>query len=651
MANISGGIAMVELLRKQLEDTQVEAVRLETRCNTVVKTVTNMEKLLAEIHAAIRRLDEELDNVNKWNNFYDGNLHDAYRGLNMLKEDRDKKRRLFVVEQELIRKQITGQQRQYEQRKEAHDRNIELVWKKIPAYSLKIEKEETIKMLTEQVNQMGLKNTGSKTKEIELKERLSISNDQNNQLKEVLNQKKLELDNLGKNIMNQIEIKTTYNNTALQLRSELEQQQAAEKAIEKANSESIQSSQIDCPRIDNDSGVATMSESAPETPEKVVDITEHEQTLEASMFEEMEAPKQPEILKTPSKKLNICAPGPMHSTPHHFESKLSEFLRPQYSKHCSAPPSVTPINSSMLATNSSTMITPINTLQRLDTRSNEEKIQSIEELTPAKSDNIMLSLPKTPVSPSKRLPGVPVFTNEYAMDKGLLAPTPEKDNVLHLTPTKEKISVVPQSPIKAASVENQETCANIQPDSKKLKPSNSFTKVQRPTSPASMMGDLSNTGKIQNERENEVSTPTASGDATFTKPDSAGSLPSGKSIEAENKSVSERNSPFGFNFDGNSPLGFAASGSAFGGETGFGGGSGFGDGTPFTGSTDFSAGSGFGGTGSNNDFGTVSGFGGTGSNDFGSGSGFGGSTFGGSTGFGASGDNSNFSSGFGGFNF
>merc|ERR1711994_623635 len=109
---------------------------------------------------------------------------------------------------------------------------------------------------------------------------------------------------------------------------------------------------------------------------------------------------------------------------------------------------------------------------------------------------------------------------------------------------------------------------------------------------------------IQNERENEVSIPAASGDVTFTKPDSAGSLPSVKSIEAENKSVSARNSPFGFNFDGNSPLGFAASGSAFGGETGFGGGSGFG-----------------------------------------------GSTFGGSTGFGASGDNSNFSSGFGGFNF
>merc|ERR1712038_1235876 len=386
------------------------------------------------------------------------------------------------------------------------------------------------------------------------------------------------------------------------------QLQAAEKAIEKVNSESIKSYQIDCPRIDNDSGVATMSESAPETPEKVVDITEHEQTLEASMFEEMEAPKQPEILKTPSKKLNICTPGPMHSTPHHFESKLSEFLRPQYSKHCSAPPCVTPINSSMLATNSSTIITPINTLQRLDTRSNEEKIQSIEELTPAKSDNIMLTLPKTPVSPSKRLPGVPVFANEYAMDKGLLAPTPEKENVLHLTPTKEKVSAVPPSPIKASSEENLETCANVQPDSKKLKPSNSFTKVQRPTSPPSMMGDLSNTGKIQNERENEVSTPGASGDATFTKPNSAGSLPSVKSTEAENKSVSASNSPFGFNFDGNSPLGFAASGSA-------------------------------------------SGFGGTGSNDFGSGSGFGGSTFGGSTGFGASGDNSNFSSGFGGFNF
>jgi len=95
MADISGGIASVELLRKQLEDTQVEGLRLETRCNTVTKTVTNMENLLSEIHATIRRLDDELLNVNKWNNFYDGNLHDAYRNLNMLKEDRDKKRKLY----------------------------------------------------------------------------------------------------------------------------------------------------------------------------------------------------------------------------------------------------------------------------------------------------------------------------------------------------------------------------------------------------------------------------------------------------------------------------------------------------------------------------------------------------------------------------
>lgn len=91
MSGISGGIASIELVRKQLEEAQVRRLRLETRCNMISTTVKNMEKLLSEVNGTMGHLDEELQNVNKWNNFYDGNLQDAYRSLSMLKETRDKK--------------------------------------------------------------------------------------------------------------------------------------------------------------------------------------------------------------------------------------------------------------------------------------------------------------------------------------------------------------------------------------------------------------------------------------------------------------------------------------------------------------------------------------------------------------------------------
>merc|ERR1719295_1517539 len=288
----------------------------------------------------------------------------------------------------------------------------------------------------------------------------------------------------------------------------------------------------------------------------------------------------------------------------------------------------------------------MNTLQKLDTK------RSNEEMTPAKSD-LMLSLPKTPLSPSKRLPPAATFTNEYAMDKGLLAPTPEKENVLHVTPTNELTAPMPPSaPIKNSPSVNQILYPNAQPDPKKLKPSNSFTKVQRPSSPPSSMGKLSDTTPSSHELKQNEFKPNERGDDVFAIPattdasainknNAFGSFtnendnqPMIPSTNTESNNASKSNSPFGFNMDSNSPMGFLASGSAFGGESGFGTGAGFGDGSPFTGNSDFGAGSGF-------DAG--SGFGGSGA-----GSSFGDSTFGGSAGFGASGDNSNFNSGFGG---
>merc|ERR1719300_2061057 len=309
----------------------------------------------------------------------------------------------------------------------------------------------------------------------------------------------------------------------------------------------------------------------------------------------------------------------------------------------------------------------MNTLQKLDTKRSPMKsaftAPSNEEMTPAKSD-LMLSLPKTPLSPSKRLPPAATFTNEYAMDKGLLAPTPEKENVLHVTPNNELTAPMPPSaPIKNSLSVNQTLYPNAQPDPKKLKPSNSFTKVQRPSSPPSSMCKLSDTTPSHELKQNEFK-PNERGDDVFAMPattdasainksNAFGSFTNEKdnrstivSTNTESNDTPKSNSPFGFNMDGNSPMGFLASGSAFGGESGFGTGAGFGDGSPFTGNSDFGAGSGFDTGPAFGGSGAGSGFGGSDA-----GSGFGGSTFGGSAGFGASGDNSNFNSGFGGFNF
>lgn len=678
-----GGIVAIDSLRKQLEDKQVEALRWETRCDTVTKTVTNMEKLLADIHSTIRRLDEELHNVHKWNNFYDGNLQDAYRTLSMLKEDRDKKRRQYEEDSDRMRKRISQQQKECELRKENLDRNIELVWKKIPSYALKVEKEETIKSLTDQLNNMGIQNVKTNTEGMELSEELKKLNSQKTERISVLKQKKQEYENLGKKIIEQKMINTSKNDEMLKLRNTLDQLRKQQIIFENAGKdqqnsicESVQPHQLkstksssDCQGSDGESGFLSMNEGSSKSAENIANISAHDQSLDNTMFEfeDMESRNKAEVMKTPSKKPNVTVPGPMHSTPHSFTSKLSGFLRPQQSKHCSAPPNVTPINNTMLS-KSSNLITPINTLSKLTPRNNIGKIQGLRnstplktpmkntlttankaEITPVKS-NFMLSLPKTPVSSVSNCQIVESksLTSEYAMNKGLLAPTPEKDNVLHITPTKEieSMPIAPSAPVKVTQ-DNQFLSVNSQPDSKKLKPSNSFTKVQKPMSPRSIKDTPSNaapqetnqTKPMPNERGDEAAFSSAvmSGDATIRKtnlhqmPTQKDNLGAIETVTPQKDDTSKRASPFGFNFGGDSAMEFAGTGSAFGGDTGFNSGSGFGDGSQFAGSAEFGSGSGFGGS----DFGE-------------SPSGFGGAS---PAGFGASGDNSNFGSGFGGFNF
>merc|ERR1711881_35939 len=157
--------------------------------------------------------------------------------------------------------------------------------------------------------------------------------------------------------------------------------------------------------------------------------------------------------------------------------------------------------------------TPTKTQQRLDVKGSLAKFQSMRnaghsqiEVTPSKS-NLKLALPKTPVSMLSKqtnLPQAKTPTMQFPMNKGLLAPTPEKkDTVMNVTPTKQVMStpMTPKPPTKnhisqlansrsiqnidsnitsEISLESKAGATETQPESKKLKPSHSFTKCQKP---------------------------------------------------------------------------------------------------------------------------------------------------------------------------
>merc|ERR1719361_2122379 len=151
------------------------------------------------------------------------------------------------------------------------------------------------------------------------------------------------------------------------------------------------------------------------------------------------------------------------------------------------------------------MITPMKTQQRLDVKGSLAKFQSMRnaghsqiEVTPSKS-NLKIALPKTPVSMLSKqtnLPSAKTPTMQFPMNK---------DTVMNVTPTKQVMStpMTPNPPTKnhisqlANSRSIQNIASNITseisldskvgatataPDSKKLKPSHSFTKCQKPNS-------------------------------------------------------------------------------------------------------------------------------------------------------------------------
>lgn len=654
MSGISGGIASIELVRKQLEEAQVRRLRLETRCNMISTTVKNMEKLLSEVNGTMGHLDEELQNVNKWNNFYDGNLQDAYRSLSMLKETRDKKWNKYELDAKSIRMKIAEKEKELEDRKESYDRNIELIWKKIPAFVIKEEKRQAIMSLTDRMNNMGIE---------------TLPQGRNDKLNKLMNKKmelesQLKIQNLDlenwQNKLTENKVKSCSTKEASQaLENELKKVKAIEmalhtKVLEAKHSDTENHSKedmsIELKCNAGDSGIMSMDGDIPRSQDELVNSSVHDQSLDSTMFEERpEAPMKPTLPRTPSKNEVIRAPGPMHSTPHNSTSNLSEFLRPKKSGHCSVPPNMTPIINSSLS--NSRILTPMNTFQKLDTKSAVGNLQSFRHITPMKKSiataytaevtpvktNFISSLPKTPISMVNKSKSMilPTSANkDFAMNRGLLAPTPEKENVLNVTPPKQILPtpVTPSAPIKnLPALPNRISMASNQPESKKLKPSNSFTKVQKPLSPQNSFAQqaatpataasqmVSTTPKKPNERGDYE-------DAKFTGVDSIGigkGSPAPIAVdEREKDQSSQSSSPFGgFNFPGGPPFGEDGT---FGVGQGFGGGQGFSSETGFSGEPGFAAESNFGG----------------------------GSTFGGSAGFGsASGDSSNFSSGFGGFNF
>lgn len=705
MSIISGGIASIESLRQQLEDASVRVLRLETRCTTISSTVNNMEKLFNDVNKTISHMDEEIHNVNKWNIFYDGSLQDGYRGLGMLKESRDKKWKQYEEDAKCIRMKISCRQKEIEERKEEYERNLELVWKKIPAFVIKLEKEKAISSLSEQLKSMGIQQENSHLLTSNTQSKHQVLQNKKLELESSLNSRKKDLENWQKKLIERKANLQTTDQSKKALVCELKKLEGIEMSLtrsEKSNTVNEVKKSASMEEVKptdfqsdiHDSGIVSMNEDNIKISNSAANVSVDESFMDHSMFEEKTSPKKLEAPKTPSKNVYGTSVGPMHSTPHSSTSKLTEFLQPKNSSHCSAPPNVTPIVTSLpLAKAPTRIFTPVNTIQKLDTKGGLGKLQGLRtstplkttfpsnaknESTPIKTDFIR-TLPKTPISMINKSKSMILTTaatkstasSVYPMNKGLLAPTPEKVNVLNVTPTKQMIlpTITPSAPIKNSPLNNRvilnaastahagnvlgrtEGVSGSQPESKKLKPSNSFTQVHKPLNPQTLdQGQKINTSSPLSDKTCNTKKPNESGDieeATFSKMDRpefdetptkiSNALPY-EGIKKDspvtmavggnpNDRKSNDESPFGFDFAG---------GSSFGGNGEFGIEAGFGSQSEFSGGAGFGGGSGFGAT---------SGFGG--------GSDFVGSAFGGaSAGFGSSGDHSpSFSSGFGGFNF
>jgi len=645
MSSVQSSIASIELLRKQLEDANVKALRLEARCQTISTSNANLEKLLLEINKTNSHMDEEMQNVEKWNRFYDGHLQNGYRSLAMVKEASNKKWQQYQDDAKRITSHNEALRKEVQDRKDRYDKNVELIWKKIPGFSEKLEKEQMISSLKEKLKSLKLEQNKSGSSP-------APTNDRN--LLE-LKEKRLQLE---REEAHKLKILEGLNKALTLNENSKKSSPVLSPAMENVNMEAITMSngQKELEKRTDDSGISLSDD---QKNDEVVEVTVCNESLDETtlMFPEAEnGPMEIEGPKTPTKAASRETIGRMNTSMQPITStpRLSaNFLQPKQKSFTSAPPNLTPVvNSSLSFSKSTTMITPMKTQQRLDVKGSLAKFQSMRnaghsqiEVTPSKS-NLKLALPKTPVSMLSKqtnLPQAKTPTMQFPMNKGLLAPTPEKkDTVMNVTPTKQVMStpMTPNPPTKnhisqlANSRSIQNIASNITseisldskagatataPDSKKLKPSHSFTKCQKPNSL-------------------EVKKPNECGDSqqpVLTRLDKAIEMPSkvnselaygtGKTSEitiADGKSSNQNSgpkgdTPFEFNFAGST---FGENGafemeSNFSGadsnsqEGGFGGGSGF----------DFSSGAAFGsdgadcfGSGEGTDFGKSNPFAGDG---------------------------------------
>lgn len=207
--------------------------------------------------------------------------------------------------------------------------------------------------------------------------------------------------------------------------------------------------QMELEKRTDDSGISLTDD---QKNDEVVEVTVCNESLDETtlMFPEAEnGPMEIEGPKTPTKAASRETIGRMNTSMQPITStpRLSaNFLQPKQKSLTSAPPNLTPVvNSSFSFSKSTTMITPMKTQQRLDVKGSLAKFQSMRnaghsqiEVTPSKS-NLKLALPKTPVSMLSKqtnLPPAKTPTMQFPMNKGLLAPTPEKEDTNECHPNK-----------------------------------------------------------------------------------------------------------------------------------------------------------------------------------------------------------------------
>merc|ERR1719266_1592898 len=311
-----------------------------------------------------------MQNVEKWNRFYDGHLQNGYRSLAMVKEASNKKWQQYQDDAKRITSHNEALRKEVQDRKDQYDKNVELIWKKIPGFSEKLEKEQMISSLKAKLKSLKLEQNKSgsspaptsDSKLLELKEkRLQLEREEAHKLKI--------LEGLNKAL--------TLNENSKKSSPVLSP------AMENVNMEAItmNNRQKELEKRTDDSGISLSDD---QKTDEVVEVTVCNESLDETtlMFPEAEnGPMEIEGPKTPTKAASLETIGRMNTSMQPITStpRLSaNFLQPKQKSFTSAPPNLTPVvNSSLSFSKSTTMITPMKTQQRLDVKGSLAKFQSM----------------------------------------------------------------------------------------------------------------------------------------------------------------------------------------------------------------------------------------------------------------------------------